>query len=152
MSIPQQKQSAATFIDAASIGQPAVRMVVVEAWAVVDSDSGEPFDGYVVHPVVGLSIVASREFVRSGYHAAPATPALAARGGWRLVDSEVEYQPLIVDDEYDVQDVATLRRLTSSCFVVVACPWPSDEDDERLAEHVEKAKADARRWRSSDAA
>jgi hypothetical protein len=107
----------------AFVFQPAVRLVVIVAWGERDTD-GVVRGNSEVLPVVGVQAV----------------PALSDPDDPPHLE-ELFYAPIVV---YDGTVTAVDGPLQSDCpgtrFVTVACPWPPEEDAERLRDVTQRAK------------
>lgn len=102
--------------------QPSVRMIVIDAWA--NEDDPET-TGYHLLPVVAIEATVVADYWPEGDR-------------WVRQPSEcrkdfVEHQPIVCDAD---GSLTTLRDLLDSKNVwcrAVACDWPGEEDEERLA-------------------
>jgi hypothetical protein len=132
---------------------PAVRIVVVEAWAWEGKETlGERVAGcnYRILPVVAVA----RDYVANYRHASPeayldaATHEHAAERGWVFTGTHDDYEP-VVFASYDggSPECFPLSLCDSSNGVLrqTLCPWPHAEDGLLLKPAVRDALARLRR-------
>lgn len=98
-----------TLVTQSSLATPAVRMVHIEAWS-----NGDGTASHRVYPIVAIE---SR-----------VTPH----------NSQPDFQPIILDDEFGLISVADdLIECENTVTKDVLAPWPAEEDEQRLSEQIE---------------
>jgi hypothetical protein len=130
---------------AVSLCAPAVRLVVVSAWAYRDAQ-GECAASAAVHPVVALQAVLSRDYVHAYTDVDPPSGAGTEndllKAGWRLAGEESNTTALVVDPDYGLigYDDPLVSDTEKGERQLVCAPWPAAEDDERLGPIVKEMK------------
>lgn len=122
---------------AVSLCTPAVRMLVLEAWAW--RENGEWKTAHQIHPVVALRASISRTYTRSYTGRAPAdvgTEKELAEAGWCLDTQEEETAALIVQDGELVGIQCAGSPWQDGIMRTICAPWPPAADEERLAEEL----------------
>jgi hypothetical protein len=115
-----------------TVFQPAVRMVLVEAWAYARND-GTIDTGHRLLPVIGVQGMAYGNFPNGGG------------------DGDPFYEAVVVtEDEGLMTERELLHGCPSSVLRWAVSWWPPTEDTERLEKLIDEAIADAREgaaWR-----
>jgi hypothetical protein len=104
------------------------------------------------YPVVALRCTLYAEFDRDDddAHAPPATVAAAEADGWRHCRTGEDVQPLIYCHEFGVVEWSVYGSADFEVSDVFACPWPPEEDGERLAAAVRELRNNAvEKWCAS---
>lgn len=130
-----------------SMCPPAVRTVVIEAWA--DDDKTPP--AAVVYPVIALQTIISDTYSRRRLLANRSDVARTAgthdelvAAGWMLAFQNNVVEAVYVDSD-DMPPIRTTAHEVANVVTrVVVCPWPPEEDDSRLQVHIEKAVCEAK--------
>jgi hypothetical protein len=130
---------------AVSLCAPAVRLVVVGAWAYRERQGGWAAAS-AVRPVVALQAALTRAFAKP--YAGPDPPSGAGtendllKAGWRLAGEESNTTALVVDPEYGLigYDDPLVGDYENGERQLVPAPWPPAEDEERLAPVVAEMK------------
>lgn len=130
-----------------SVVPPAVRMVVVEAWAERPLGGGSPDTFWTVLPVVAVEVELADVFARAhrpGDYRRPASAGDAGLAGWVHEGPSLCRHPLIVDSEYGIARADEVYAGTSNvAYRVVACTWPEAEDDKRLGQTRKEVEREA---------
>lgn len=134
---------------------PAVRMVVISVW---HDDEAEPQEGHTFDPVIAIVAKVNQVYYRDlepnnplQFKVAPTDQAMI-EGGWKYdwVDSGyVDYDVLIHTDEYGLIEASSVFDGEWECYETEVCPWPPEEDEERLSEVVASLKDRLRQDRES---
>jgi hypothetical protein len=110
---------------------PAQRVVAVMAWA---TDDDPPESGHVLLPVVAMqaTLLADGRVVGDRWYRDPEC------------EGEVRHEP-VIDYGYADAGVSTPweQNWSNEVVVVVQCPWPPSEDEERLADAIAEARHQA---------
>ena len=144
---PKQRWQHHTVIQSSSLSPPSQRMVAVQA----SIDGGEPW--HDILPVVAIESRIERCYSRQ----VPAgrdeiTPAPTHReltaSGWHLVDRQRVIEPLILDPYSG--EIAPLssdhwQASNSTDPRLAVCTWPPEDDEQRLADLVQRLTEDIRR-------
>jgi hypothetical protein len=125
---------------------PAVRVVIVHAFAWNEGD--ELRTAHVVYPVVAIrsSVVDRYDRPREeGEHPPRALPDREAMlaAGWSYRGRDVEEDLLIITSDFDLCPASLALGACNAESRPVACPWPAEEDAERLADVIDDLKAGA---------
>lgn len=131
--------------------QPAVRTVVVLAWYTSDESCGEH-----VCPVLAIETRVEGKYwwrgeYLKGQRPPPGPPEGASHKeclefGWNYSGELITRSPIITGiygcsglESYDLASI-----VGDEAFHLVACPWPPDQDEERLKEVMAAVKKEAR--------
>jgi hypothetical protein len=133
-----------------TLAAPAVRMVVLMAWAV--EEEGITHTGEECAPVVALETRSHDVYTKKAVDLMPPTAptheTLEAMG-WRFDEHELVYGALFLyygDSEEGVL-VSTLEHeywgASNLVYRLLACPWPPEADEQRLQAARDELKASA---------
>jgi hypothetical protein len=134
-------------VTSVALTTPAVRLVVVEAWA--EKSGAEWQAEHEIIPVIALQVTAGHDYTRRfDEHDRPprisADHAEMIRLGWRYNSTQmVEYDAVVLDREYGVCEASFACEAENCSHEIVACPWPAEEDAERLKDAIERIKEQA---------
>lgn len=128
---------------------PAIRMVVITAWANAEDD-GHIVTYHRIFPVVALLTVEKRGYEKMTPmknpvpHSASSEKELLIEG-WMLNDRELFHTAIIVDDDYGLipWDDDLFKDVTNAASSLACCPWPPDEDDAKLVKQIADARESA---------
>jgi hypothetical protein len=134
-----------------AMATPAVRMVVVHAYANREADGTWYEHDHVVYPVLAIVGYHEHTYNRRSeedhlFRTAPTHDAMEELG-WRYEGGSVlvEFDAVIHDPEYGLTDAKlALDNCSNGAYEIVPCPWPAAEDSERLAPVIERLRAAAR--------
>lgn len=142
---PRDKVWPARIVKHMSVTAPAVRMVVIHAFAWEDEPGALTVD-HVVYPVIGIrSTVAARYVKRvplDSYPEGGPDHAAMIREGWQFAKNEVSHETLIYTDDFGITD-SDFAVANNAAEKVVVCPWPFAEDEGRLRPIIEALRSEA---------
>lgn len=116
---------------------PSMRMVVVDVWVDENLDEdGARAQGVQFYPVLGIDPRIERIFskrISGDYPNTGGTEKDLLERGWYLQDQELKRSVVYIDQEYGLIN-SDDPMLDSSNIArhVVCCPWPPEQDEERL--------------------
>jgi hypothetical protein len=136
-----------------AMSPPAVRMVVVQVWAERGPD-GEWSEGgtdYQICPV--LAILAKQSYRYTRPHQGAARPKVSATHagmeelGWAYepVCDLIDFDVVIYDPQYGICQASFALEGSNCVDKAVPCPWPPDEDAQRLAPLIANLRSEARK-------
>jgi hypothetical protein len=131
-----------------ALAAPAVRLTVVEVYANPAPDGG--WDApHEFHPALAILATAAHSFARRcdpsrSFRVAPTPEGMEAHG-WVFQShaSSIAFDVVVCDPEFGLCEASSAFDAVNVAFRVVACPWPAEEDAERLAPVVEELRAEA---------
>jgi hypothetical protein len=143
-----------SLVEQVAMCPPAVRTVVVQAWL----DEPDRVSEHRVYPVLALRSYLSHDYTRpretgpDRYPETAATHAAMTELGWHH-DPNVyaTIEAIVAHEEFGLvgTEVGHFDH-DNSAHEVVACPWPPDEDEERLApDRLVEQVAERLRYRAS---
>jgi hypothetical protein len=125
---------------------PAVRLVVVEAWACLAQPAGVWETGSAIHPILAIQAEVRAEFSRPhrpNDHRRPTTLSPSEREGWIHESTGTHYDAIINTPEYGIAPASFACDGLNVACTVVECPWPKSQDAKRLAKVIAAVKAEA---------
>jgi hypothetical protein len=133
--------SRAELVKRVAICPPALRMVILEAW----SEGG-------VAECRALPVVAVRSSVvhayrrRGAFYGGKASHGDFMDAGWEFCGEAAREEMICLASPDGDPALYTQEELAAgnAATLAVACPWPPEEDERRLAEHAERVKGMAR--------
>lgn len=119
---------------------PAVRTVVIE----VIHLEGDKWDT-VFHPVIAVQVVIEYElyiFCPEGlFPSCTGTLKDVQNDGWRLGEKKMSTNLIFVDREYGpIAHNDSLLECDNNIHTAASCPWPPEQDAERLQDIIEECK------------
>lgn len=145
MASNQQRQSGIkwateTRVVSVSVCPPGVRMVLVECWAT--SEEGEWEVEHQLYPAVVIQarIVETWSLPYTGEKEPKlkGTTKELVEAGWRLEHRREEVEPLAMSPDGYLADKRDWELTANAACEWVACPWPQEEDEERLKKVIEQ--------------
>lgn len=129
-------------VSCVAVCAPAVRMVNVEVWF-YEGEHGVRFN-----PVIALRETSVRRFAKicyqKGQPAEYPTPEMMLDNGWSYIGMEARSEALVVDCDGLINASDDVDNSSNTVSRLVVCPWPADEDHERLKQLVEELAAEAK--------
>jgi hypothetical protein len=123
--------------------QPAVRTVVISAWANANGESG-----YELLPVLAITAEAFRHFSKyvsaSNWPNTSGTEKNLLKRGFDLDGQHVRYSAIVIM-EGRMTDLDDLEEYYDSVQQIAACPWPPEQDEEKLASQISQSLEKAKR-------
>jgi hypothetical protein len=139
MSVTKTREATREITNALAMTAPATRMVVVRAYA----QDGEAWHEIVpVLAVVGKDVTGyAKEAPVGEYPDVGANHREMLRLGWRFdYRFAPEYSVLIHDREFGIHELTEDFTACNESYAIRVCPWPADEDEQRLAETIEEVR------------
>lgn len=133
-----------------ALAAPAVRMVVVQAWAHRDPD-GRWDDGHEIYPVLAIVGTQAHGYSRPKGSGRPerrsGSPRTMERLGWSYDEWEARptFAVVVRHPEDGELSLAEYLECSNTAQEVVVCDWPRRQDGPKLAPAVARVKAEARR-------
>jgi hypothetical protein len=136
-------------VQSVALCPPAVRMVVVQAWAYRDHErEGKSWEvRHIFMPVAAIAAVLRHNYsaprAQQPRDLAPNHTGMT-RLGWSYEGANLRYDCLIQDEEAGgLMGVEELNDAANVVAYPYPCPWPADEDERRLQDAVAHAKGRA---------
>jgi hypothetical protein len=128
---------------------PAVRMVVVDVWANQLEDGSWDDADHAIYPVLAILAKQEHRYVQPFSEQRPPDIAPTSEAmeslGWRYESRQaIAFDVVVNSPEHGVCDGALAFGGSNEGYRAVACPWPPEEDPERLAPIIDELRAEAR--------
>lgn len=145
-----QKMCNHSIVRAMTCSPPGCRMVVVAAYYDLNPDETEIEKAvnvvHEIHPVVALQTEIRDSYsivVHKDEWAAPRqNHREMIKAGWRFEWQEINVEPMLIAEE-GIVDLPFFRS-SNGVETAVPCPWPVEQDDERLAKVIAETRDSAK--------
>lgn len=118
-------------------GPAGVRMNILQARC----DGPEQAPAVEVIPIVALATKNRVVYIKAAPRDKPPpffnTHDALLSGGWRVQERGVCVQPIIIDPQTGTLEIVASLQQPGLVRRIVACPWPPEQDNERLAPDLE---------------
>ena len=135
-------------IESIDLSVPAIRMVVVEGfYDAYAKGEDEGRGGVTVYPVLNVQARVVRRFVRRKIEGQPIRAYVSSQelqgDGWKDEGQDVAYDFMVIDSSYGFCSSEMFNAVNAHCEPL-ACPWPPEEDDAKLADVKARVLAKAK--------
>jgi len=131
---PRKRELVGRHVVSSSLCPPAVRTVVLQTF--FNADEVPQFFRRVM-PVLAIESRIVEYYVKSAYDeeamgAGDSTRKFLEECGYRICSREVETLPIYADEELGLCSSDDDRPGSNGRFMVVACPWPREDDEKQF--------------------